>query len=104
MDENAFKASRGKFAKVCVEVDLNRPVLLKFRLNRRVRHIEYEVFHQIYFHCGYFDHCLEGCPEVIIAQKERGVGDGAMDRNSYVVEGEVALCDSHNEAPVEVAS
>lgn len=44
--------TRGKFSRFCVEVDLSKPLLLKFCLRKRVRRI---------FKCGMYGHRKEAC-------------------------------------------
>lgn len=39
--------SRGKFARLCVEVDLYKTLLSKFCLRKNVRKIEYEGFYLV---------------------------------------------------------
>ncbi|CAN1156557.1 hypothetical protein LINPERHAP2_LOCUS21014 [Linum perenne] len=43
IDHTTLKGSRGNFARICVEVDLSKPLLSKYRLRGRVGRIEYEV-------------------------------------------------------------
>ncbi|CAN1128424.1 hypothetical protein LINPERHAP2_LOCUS4620 [Linum perenne] len=52
VDHTTLEGSRGNFARICVEVDLCKPLLSKYRLRRRVRRIEYEGLHTICFNCG----------------------------------------------------
>ncbi|CAN1193094.1 hypothetical protein LINPERPRIM_LOCUS28163 [Linum perenne] len=47
VDHTTLEGSRGNFARLCVEVDLSKPLLSKYRLRRRVRRIEYEGLHTI---------------------------------------------------------
>lgn len=42
IDKATSLVSRGRFARMCVEVDITKPLLSKFKLRRRVRRIEYE--------------------------------------------------------------
>ncbi|XP_031116795.1 uncharacterized protein LOC116020462 [Ipomoea triloba] len=53
--------SRASFARVCVEVDITKPLLAKFTLRNRVRPIVYEGLHLICFQCGMYGHNAEGC-------------------------------------------
>jgi hypothetical protein len=53
---------RGNYARICVEVDLTKPLLAKFKLRRRVRRIMYEGLHLICFQCGQYGHKQETCP------------------------------------------
>lgn len=54
--------SRAMFARICVEVDITKPLLSKFTLRRRVRGIVYEGLHLICFKCGMYGHNTESCP------------------------------------------
>ncbi|CAN1120288.1 hypothetical protein LINPERHAP2_LOCUS120 [Linum perenne] len=61
IDHTTLEGSRGNFARICVEVDLSKPPLSKYRLRRRVRRIEYEGLHIICFNCGCYGHKIEAC-------------------------------------------
>ncbi|CAN1121473.1 hypothetical protein LINPERHAP2_LOCUS809, partial [Linum perenne] len=63
VDHTTLESSRGNFARLYVEVDLSKPLLLKYRLRRRVRRIEYEGLDTIYFQCGWYGHEEASCPE-----------------------------------------
>ncbi|CAN1195088.1 hypothetical protein LINPERHAP2_LOCUS42916 [Linum perenne] len=73
IDHTTLEGSRGNFARICVEVDLSKPLLSKYRLRRRVRRIEYEGLHTICFNCGCFGHKVEACkqaPEVEVTENQ----------------------------------
>lgn len=59
--QDYFLAERGKYARLCIEVDLRKPLLLKYRLRRRIRRIEYEGIDLICFRCGCYGHREETC-------------------------------------------
>ncbi|XVE85315.1 hypothetical protein DITRI_Ditri17bG0081800 [Diplodiscus trichospermus] len=61
VDTITIAAVRGHFARLCVEIDLEKPFLSKFRLRRKVRRIEYEAMHVICFECGRYGHRKEEC-------------------------------------------
>lgn len=42
VDKTTSLAERGKYARLCIEVDLRKPLLSKYRLRRHIRRIEYE--------------------------------------------------------------
>ncbi|CAN1182282.1 hypothetical protein LINPERHAP2_LOCUS35875 [Linum perenne] len=63
IDHITLEGSRGNFARLCVEVDLSRPLLSKYHLRRRVRRIEYEGLHTICFQCGCYGDEEACCPE-----------------------------------------
>ncbi|CAN1127159.1 hypothetical protein LINPERHAP2_LOCUS3861 [Linum perenne] len=65
LDHTTLEGSRGNFARICVEVDLSKPLLSKYRLRRRVRRVEYEGLHTICYTCGCYGHVQENCQEVV---------------------------------------
>ena len=48
--------SRGPYARICVEIDLLKPLVAKFKMRRRVRRVEYEGLHLVCFGCGLYGH------------------------------------------------
>ncbi|CAN1120237.1 hypothetical protein LINPERHAP2_LOCUS93 [Linum perenne] len=61
IDHTTLQGNRGNFVCICVEVDLSKFLLSKYRLRRRVRRIEYEGLHTIYFSCGCYGHQHDNC-------------------------------------------
>lgn len=57
VDDATSSASRGLYSRVCVEVDLQKTLVSKFMLRRRIRKLEYE--------CGMYDHTRETSPNQI---------------------------------------
>ena len=80
IDRTTGLVSRGKFARLCVEVDITKPLMSKFKLRRRVRRIEYEGIHLVCFNCGVYGHRKENCqklvnafvPEVMVEKGDNG--------------------------------
>lgn len=62
VDQNTLYLERGKYARLCVEVDLTKPLLAMFELQGRFYSIEYEGLHLLCLSCGRFGHYVEGCP------------------------------------------
>lgn len=58
---NTGTAARGRFARICVEVDITKPLLTMFKLRKIIRHIEYEGLHLVCFECGIVGHRKEDC-------------------------------------------
>ncbi|KAF7827992.1 LINE-type retrotransposon LIb DNA [Senna tora] len=61
IDTNTMTQTRGKYARLCVELDLSKPLLSKYCVHGRQRRIEYEGLHLICFECGVYGHDLENC-------------------------------------------
>lgn len=60
---NTSLVTRGHFARVCVEVDLTKPLIAQFWLDGCWHAVEYEGFHVICFSCGKYGHLAEKCPD-----------------------------------------
>ena len=56
IDEAISLVSRDHFLCICMEIDLEKPLISKFQLRRKVRKIEYEGIHLVCFSCGRFNH------------------------------------------------
>ncbi|KAL8161345.1 hypothetical protein V2J09_012834 [Rumex salicifolius] len=61
IDNNTLNATRGRFAKVCIEVDLTKPLKGEMFVNGERLQIEYENLHLICFTCGRYGHDCDHC-------------------------------------------
>lgn len=61
-DNNKNEVARAKFARVSVEVDLNKKLLARIQVRSKVYPVEYEGLNAICFKCGLYGHNQEGCP------------------------------------------
>ncbi|GAY68969.1 hypothetical protein CUMW_268340 [Citrus unshiu] len=63
VDYNTESATRGKFARIAVEVSLSKPLVSQFLLDGKVQKVEYENLPFICFSCGKYGHYYEACPD-----------------------------------------
>jgi hypothetical protein len=63
VDTNTLKVERGKFARVCVEIDLTVPVVGKIWVNGHWYKIQYEGLHLICTSCGCYGHLGRNCTQ-----------------------------------------
>jgi hypothetical protein len=63
MDRLTSIHSRGKFARICVEMDLDRALPTHIVIRGHRIYLEYEGLHSICFKCGKFGHKKENCRE-----------------------------------------
>ena len=63
IDSNTITAQRGKFARLAVELDLQKPLASQFNLEGRIQKVEYKNLPTIYFGFGKFGHYREACPD-----------------------------------------
>lgn len=62
VDQNTLDVKRGRFAWICVEVDLNKPVGGKVWFRNFWYKVEYEGLHRICSLCGCYGHLGRECP------------------------------------------
>ncbi|XP_058725672.1 uncharacterized protein LOC131596965 [Vicia villosa] len=62
IDRTTTKQERGKYARICVAVNLAKPLLGMFQIDGSNYKIEYEGLHLLCLSCGRYGHYKEGCP------------------------------------------
>lgn len=62
MDEATEGATRAKYGRISIEIDLSKPLVFKFRMRRRFWKAEYESIHMVCFNCKTYGHRDEDCP------------------------------------------
>lgn len=75
-------ASRGKFVRVYVEIDLTKPLKAGYRLRDRTWRIQYEGLQKMFFYCGRYGHSSEDCQE-----KTNNNDDGEGDQGHHIQKG-----------------
>lgn len=71
IDSNMTLATHGKFARVCVEVDLTKPLTGGVMLDGHWQRVEYEGFHVVCYQCGCYRHTTDLCMTKINSLKEK---------------------------------
>lgn len=61
VDNTTSLASKGSFARICVEIDISKPLISKFTLEQKSWPIVYERLHLVCFSCGVYGHRAEQC-------------------------------------------
>ncbi|CAN1809758.1 Putative ribonuclease H protein At1g65750 [Linum perenne] len=64
LDLATAEGTRARYARVCVEVDLSRPLLGKYVIEDRTFLVEYESLDNICYSCGLYGHKEEDCKPV----------------------------------------
>lgn len=75
VDERTLKFDRGRFARVCVEIDLNKLVVGKLCVMGTWHKVEYERLHVICSCCGCYGHVTQNCtmkPPTVVVQSDGG--------------------------------
>ncbi|XP_026433557.1 uncharacterized protein LOC113330992 isoform X1 [Papaver somniferum] len=63
VDGTTENISRRRFVRICIEVDLLKPLLPAVRIGKLIQPIEYEGVSSICFHCGRANHRIDNCPQ-----------------------------------------
>lgn len=61
VDSNTLDVRRGRYARVCVQIDLNKPVIGKVWMRNFWYKVEYEGLHRICSTCGCYGHLSREC-------------------------------------------
>lgn len=56
-----MKVARGRFARICVKIDVNQLVVRKLGVSVQWYNFQYEGLHTIRAQCGCYGHVLKGC-------------------------------------------
>ncbi|KAM1032357.1 hypothetical protein ACFX2C_036031 [Malus domestica] len=75
VDAHTASQVRGKYARVCVELDLTKPLIANVKVENCWYAVEYEGLHLICFNCGCYGHRREQCPSLIRKQSTTLVPD-----------------------------
>lgn len=84
---NTRRQEREKYAKLCVEGNLYKPLLVMFTIKERKNNIEYEGWHILCVKCGKMGYYKERCHKKNVmergesARKSGGGMGGSQDEN-----------------------
>ncbi|MBA0609364.1 hypothetical protein Godav_021427, partial [Gossypium davidsonii] len=74
IDDRTMNASRGRFARMAVLIDLKKPLITRIRGNGKIKVVEYESLHIVRFKCGIYAQTKDNCPRLVVDPKK---SDGA---------------------------
>lgn len=81
VDNTTLATARGRFARVCVEIDLVKPLLASYRLRGIDYHIQYEGLQDICFSCGKFGHRAIHCTPCAKTDEHHGQSEENKEAN-----------------------
>ncbi|CAN1170260.1 hypothetical protein LINPERHAP2_LOCUS28894 [Linum perenne] len=88
LDLATTEGTRGRYARVCVEVDLSKPLLGKYVIEDRIFKVEYESLENVCFDCGFYGHKKENCPSSEPTHPEKPTEMAATSSDLEVVASE----------------
>lgn len=94
VDPNTLKVERGKFVRVCVEIDLTVPVVGKIWVNGHLYKVQYEGLHLICTNCGCYGHLGRNCTTTTITTA--GQNKSPHQQTVTTIQIENQMSDQHN--------
>ncbi|KAL1548778.1 hypothetical protein AAHA92_16967 [Salvia divinorum] len=88
IDDNTSAATRGRFARLAVTVDLSKSLKSRIWVNGKPYDIEYESLPLICYGCGRYGHLKTDCPDLREKEKEK------TDKDSHIEEVVTAIPES----------
>ena len=76
IDSHSASGERGRFARLCVQVNLDKPLVRMIYLHKLTQNVLYEGINTLCFSCGRIGHKIETCPYTIREQAK----EQSMDR------------------------
>ncbi|ONI26925.1 hypothetical protein PRUPE_1G055400 [Prunus persica] len=70
VDANTMSQARGKFARICIELDLAKPLTPFIEVEGRTYGVVYEGINLVCFECGCYDHGRDTCPIIVQAKQQ----------------------------------
>lgn len=70
IDSHTTMEARGKYARLCIQVDVNKPLVNTICIGHFEQAVTYEGIHSLCFSCGRLGHKVEGCPYTVRKERE----------------------------------
>ena len=65
IDLHTINEERGRFARICVQINVDKPLVKTMKIGKMIQAVMYEGINDICFACGCIGHRKDGCPTVI---------------------------------------
>ncbi|KAI9094279.1 hypothetical protein K1719_026861 [Acacia pycnantha] len=73
LDVHTAQRSRGKFARICIELDLTKPLIPSFSVEGNKLHVVYESLNSLCTNCGWYGHNKDMCERFHKTKADEGM-------------------------------
>lgn len=80
VDPNTIDMVRGRYTRVYVELNLNKPLMSTVVVWRKEYFVKYEGLQRIYFKCGCYGHKMEPCMATSVVNSKGDAGEESMQK------------------------
>ncbi|KAK9993883.1 hypothetical protein SO802_023586 [Lithocarpus litseifolius] len=70
IDSHTATEARGKYARICIQIDVNKPLVNTICIRRFEQAVTYKGIHSLYFSCGRLGQRVDRCSNMIRKEKE----------------------------------
>ena len=92
VDTHTATEAKGKYARLCIQIDINKPLINTILIGRFKQSVHYEGIQRLCFSCGRMGHLKEVCPYII----HKGMGSAnTADTMETSTTGEDGSCNGH---------
>lgn len=88
VDLTTLNFERARFARICVEINLSKPLKGSVLINGERYYVAYEGLNNICSGCGMYGHLIHGCPRVVMEKSQAEAVQTVIEKT-----GEVAIRD-----------
>ena len=82
IDTHTTMEARGKYARLCIQIDIDKPLINTILIGRFEQPLIYEVIQKLCFSCGSLGHLEEACPYTIRKSKDSvATAEASLDGN-----------------------
>ena len=71
IDAHTAMEARGKYARLCILIDINKPLINTILIRRFKQPMTYEGVHRLCFSCGRIGHMVEACLYIVRRDKDQ---------------------------------
>nr|POE70008.1 uncharacterized protein CFP56_78128 [Quercus suber] len=84
IDSHTFNGAKGRFARICVQINIDKPLINSIKIGKMVQPVQYEGIHMLCFACGCIGHRKDSCPSIVRGPKPTidNEGNNATEANS----------------------